>query len=196
MYSTRESPGSVGRGTGRPVDEIALADLIESQLNGVTERDAQTIAAEHPEVVGAIVTWIREAAQAMNWRRAGKFANLAARLHPPGLAAVLQEIFDSYFPGTPGLNGEDLVEILGEIGSSDSVSCLFRVAERFVIDDAPDFWLIQKVILSLREIGTTEALDDLRSMTASSWPDPVRWHAAVMLGIEDDIGFNEDEMLG
>lgn len=182
--------------TGCPVDEISLADLIESRVNGVTERDAQAIAAEYPEVVGVIVTWIREAARAMDWRRVGKFANLAARLCPEGLAVALREILDLHVPGTPGLNGEDLVEILGEIGDVDSVSSLFRVAERSVSDDAPAFWLIQKVILSLGEIGTTEALDDLHSMTAPSWPDPVRWHAAVMLGIEDDLGFDEEGMLG
>jgi hypothetical protein len=172
-----------------------LADRVASLVNGVTERDARIIATQHPEVVDAIVSWIREAAQAMDWQRVGKFANLAAHLRPPGLGAVLQEILDSDFHGAPGLNAEDLVEILGEIGATDSVACLFRVAERSVSSDAPAYWLIQKVILSLGELGTPGALELLHAMTAPPWPDPVRWHAAVTLGIEDDLGFDEDRML-
>jgi hypothetical protein len=32
-------------------------------------------------------------------------------------------------------------------------------------------------------------------MTADSWPNPIRWHAAVALRVEDELGFDEDLML-
>ncbi|MFB1048993.1 HEAT repeat domain-containing protein [Streptomyces chrestomyceticus] len=62
-------------------------------------------------------------------------------------------------------------------------------------EDTPAYWLCQKVIASLGEIGTPEALECLRRMTASSWPDAVRWHAAVELENEEELGFDEDRML-
>ncbi|MER5333984.1 HEAT repeat domain-containing protein [Micromonospora sp. NPDC002717] len=167
---------------------------MESLVNGfVTERDARSIAELHPGLCGKIVPWIREAAHAGNWSRVGKFANLAAPLRVAGLGEVLQEIL---VQDAAGLNKEDLVDILGEIREADAVTCLFRVAERSVSKDAPAYWLCQKVISSLGEIGTPEALDHIRQMAAQSWPDAVRWHAAVELGIEGELGFDEREMLG
>ncbi|KOG90570.1 hypothetical protein ADK38_07970 [Streptomyces varsoviensis] len=87
------------------------------------------------------------------------------------------------------------MDILGEIREVDAVACLFRVAEKSVSEDAPAYWLCQKVISSLGEIGTPEAYECIREMTAQSWPDIVRWHAAVEVGIEDELGFDESHML-
>ncbi|MER6640200.1 HEAT repeat domain-containing protein [Streptomyces microflavus] len=157
-----------------------------------TGRDARFIAAKHPEVNHSIASWIREAAHAGNWTRVDKFANLAAPLRAPGLGEALQEILES---DAVGFNKEDLVEILGEIREADAATCLFRVAEGSVHSDAPAYWLCQKVISSLGEIGTPEALSQIRQMTAQAWPDVIRWHAAVELGIEDELGFNESQML-
>ncbi|MYZ40141.1 MULTISPECIES: HEAT repeat domain-containing protein [unclassified Streptomyces] len=165
---------------------------MESLADG-TGRDSRFIAAKYPEVTQFIVSWIREAARAGNWARVDKFANLAAPLRVPGLGGALQEILDS---DAMGFNKEDLVEILGEIHALDAVPCLFRVAECSVGEDAPAYWLCQKVISSLGEIGTPEALGCIRQMTAVLWPDAVRWHAAVELGIEEELGFDEDRMLG
>ncbi|GAA3375486.1 hypothetical protein GCM10020367_43480 [Streptomyces sannanensis] len=177
-----------------PKDENSQVDLVESLVNGfLAEQDARSIAAQYPEVAGSIVSWIREAAHMGNWARVGRFANLAAPLRVVGLGGVLQEIFDSDVQGS---NEEDLVDILGEIQAADAVACLFRVAERSASKDAPAYWLCQKVISSLGEIGTPEALERIRRMTASPWPDAVRWHAAVELEIEEELGFDEDRMLG
>lgn len=87
------------------------------------------------------------------------------------------------------------MDILGEIQDVSAVTCLSRVAKRSVIEDAPAYWLCQKVIASLGEIGTPESLECVRRMTTQPWPNPVRWHAAVELEIEDELGFDEDQML-
>ncbi len=169
------------------------ADLVESLVNGfLTEQDARAVADQYPDTYGSIVLWIREAAGAGDWTSVGKFTNLAAPLRAAGLDEVVQGILDS---GAPGCNAEDLVEILGEVGGGSAVACLFRVAERSVSEDAPAYWLCQKVIASLGEIGAPQAVECLRRMTASSWPDVVRWHAAVELEIEEELGFDEDRML-
>lgn len=170
------------------------SDRVKSLVTGfLTERDSRSISELHPGLRSAIVSWIREAAYAENWTRVEKFASLAAPLRVEGLGEVLQEILDS---GAAGLNKEDLVDILGEIREVGAVSSLFRVAEGSLSKDAPAYWLCQKVIASLGEIGTPEALGRIRQMTAQSWPDAIRWHAAVELGIEDELGFDEVQMLG
>ncbi|MFI7455510.1 hypothetical protein ACIBQX_49185 [Nonomuraea sp. NPDC049714] len=177
-----------------PSNSNSSADKVDSLVTGgVSEQHAQAIAAEYPETTESIATWIREAARAHNWRRVERLANLAAPLRAPGLGEVLREILEA---DVPGLNNEDLVDILGDIQATDAVACLFRVAERSVQADAPAYWLCQKVIFSLGAIGTVEALDRVREMTAPSWPDVVRWHAAVELEIEEELGFDEERMLG
>lgn len=177
-----------------PNGSSSQVDLVDSLVTGfVTEQHARSIAAEYPEVTESVVTWIREAARACNWRRVERLANLAAPLQAPGLGEALRDILDA---DVPELNNEDLVDILGEVRATGAVASIFRVAERSVQADAPGYWLCQKVISSLSEIGTVEALGHLREMTAPSWPDVVRWHAAVELGMEEELGFNEDQMLG
>jgi hypothetical protein len=163
------------------------ADLVELLADG-TGRNAASIAAAHPEVLDRVVPWIRDAAHAGNWSRVDTFANLAAPLPVEGLADVLVEILES---GVRGANREDLVEILGEIHATNAAACLHRLVERSAGEDAPAYWLCQKAIGSLGCLGTPEALGFLRLLTAPSWPDPIRWHAAVELGVEDDLGFDE-----
>lgn len=65
--------------------------------------------------------------------------------------------------------------------------------------DGPMNALCVKGIQSLGEIGTPEAnsfLKDIATSEPSAWPAPLRWHAAEELGIENELGFDEDEMLG
>lgn len=178
------------------MSDQSLADRVAAQLASIGQQDARNIAASYPEVPDVIVSWIREAAQNEDWDKVGKFANLAAHFNPPGLGETLQGILESSARHSVKLNKEDLVDILGEIGAVGSVQSIFRVAEESAEADAPAYWLIQKAILALGEIGTPEADECLRAMTEPAWAAPVRWHAAVMLGIEDDLGFDEDEMLG
>ncbi|MEU2272496.1 hypothetical protein ABZ568_39855 [Streptomyces olindensis] len=168
-------------------------DAVDALVEGfVTEQRAQSIAAEYPEVAESVVAWIREAACARHWPRVERLANLAAALQAPGLGETLREILDA---DVPELNNEDLVDILGQIRATDAAASLYRAAERSVQVDAPAYWLCQKVIASLSEIATREALGYVRNMTASRWPDVVRWHAAVELGAEEELGFDEGRML-
>ena len=65
--------------------------------------------------------------------------------------------------------------------------------------DGPFFPVCIKGIQALGEIGTPDAEQFLKTLATSApgeWPDPLRWHAAEQLGIEDELGFDEDQMLG
>ncbi|MDX6740107.1 hypothetical protein [Actinocorallia sp. A-T 12471] len=172
----------------------SLVDQIDSLITGfVAPERARAIAREYPTVIDSIAEWIRCSAVQENWRRVERLANLAAPLDAPGLGAVLCELVDR---DVSGLNVEDLVEILGEIGAASSGVAIFRMLERRIASDGPAYWLSQKAILALGEFGTVESDGFLRKMTGKDWPDPVRWHSAVALGVEDDLGFDEDQMLG
>ncbi|WP_091646088.1 hypothetical protein [Micromonospora pallida] len=149
--------------------------------------------AEFPETVRSISGWIRDAAAVRDWRRVERFANLAAVLNAPGLGEVLQLILDADV--RDGLNEEDLVDILGEVRAVAAAGTIFQVVKRSLESDAPAYWLSQKAIGALGDIDTEEARRYLREMTTESWPNPIRWHAAVDLCIEDELGFDEDSML-
>ncbi|MFC7219191.1 hypothetical protein ACFQLX_13590 [Streptomyces polyrhachis] len=176
------------------IDEERQLAAVETLAAGfVTEQQGLDIAARHPMVTGSIARWIRETALAGDLRRAQRLANAAAALRAPGLGAVLQELLDA---DIPDLNNEDFVDILGDIGAADSVACILRVVERSLDRDAPAYWLTQKAISSLTDIGTEKALDHVRGMTEPMWPNVVRWHAAYALDIDEELGFDEDTMIG
>jgi hypothetical protein len=164
-----------------------------TSLGFVTKDKAESITSEHPEVVGSVIDWMRRAIGSSDWEWVRSLANLAVRLEVDGLEDALRSALESSIPQE---FSEDIVDILGELRSANSVGVLRRTAERCVDSDAPAFWLCQKIISSLGEIGTTEALECLRGMAGELWPNPVRWHAAVELGIETALGFDEDEMPG
>ncbi|MER7501440.1 hypothetical protein AB0L05_20950 [Nonomuraea pusilla] len=171
-----------------------VIDRVDALMDGyISPERAQEISRRYPAVSNAVVGWIRESAAQRNWRRVERFANLAAALKAAGLGGAVIELVDS---AVEGLNYEDLVDILGEIGEEASANSMFRLAERSREHDAPAFWLCQKVILSLSELDTDEARDKLRMMTTAAWPSAVRWHAAVALGVEEQLGFDEDHLLG
>lgn len=174
-------------------EDGSRADLVDALAIGfITTERATAIATQYPEATASIVGWIQEAATSQDWRRVERLANLAAPLRAPGLGEALRDLLDA---SIDQLNNEDMVDILGEIRAVESVNSLFRLAERSVESDSPAYWLCQKVILSLSELDTEEANGYLRAMTATSWPRPIRWHAAVALEIEDELGFDEDQML-
>lgn len=169
-------------------------DRVDALTDGyISPERAQEISKRYPAVSNVVVGWIRESAAQRNWRRVERFANLAAALKVAGLGGVVVELVDS---DVEGLNYEDLIDILGEIREEAAANSMFRLAERSREHDAPAFWLCQKVILSLSELDTDEARDRLRMMTTAAWPSAVRWHAAVALGMEEQLGFDEDHMLG
>jgi hypothetical protein len=169
-------------------------DVVDSLLVGfITPERAAEIEARFPIVADSIGGWIKDSAAAQNWSRVERLANLAARLQPPGLGDILRELLDA---DIAELNNEDVVDILGEIHEAGAAGSIFRLVERSAESDAPAYWLCQKAILSLSELETDEANGYLLTLTRPSWPGPIRWHAAVALQIEDDLGFEEDRMLG
>lgn len=171
-----------------------LAEAVDSYLvrRPVTAEVARTVRERFPEAVESLERWIRAAAATRDWRRVERFANLGAALNAPGLGGVIIDLLE----GDPdGLNQEDLVDILGEMAAIGAANVLFRVVQRSHVFDAPAYWLCQKAIFALSELESAEANRYLRQMTVESWPDPIRWHAAVALCIEDELGFDEDSML-
>jgi len=170
-------------------DSGSVARLIGNGF--LTDKRAQEIQSMFPQVSDSLVQWIRDSAATRDWRRVERFANLAAAVRAPGLGSVLCEILaaDPY-----GLNKEDLVEILGEVGAVDCAPVIIQLVKDSLASDAPAYWLCQKAILALADLGTEESRRFLSSMTADSWPNPIRWHAAVALNVEDELGFDEDEM--
>ncbi|RAG82057.1 hypothetical protein DN069_29630 [Streptacidiphilus pinicola] len=177
-------------GPSPELDDLLLAGYF------TPERAAELDAAQ-PGTRGSVLGWAREALAAGNWARAGGLVNLAAALRVPGLGELLCGLVETgdVRPGGPNL--EDAVDILGELQDEQAVGPLFRLVQRVVEagTDAPAFWLCQKAVFSLAEIGTDEADARLIELTGEAWPGPVRWHAAVALGVEDELGFDEDELL-
>lgn len=171
-----------------------IFELIDSLITGfVTPEQAYEIARKYPSTSSSIAGWIHESAARGEWRRVERLANLAAPLAAPGLADVLRKLIDAE---VSGLNVEDIVEILGEVRAVHAAASIFRLLERSLNSDAPAYWLSQKIIFALHELDTVEADGYLWSMTRSDWPNPIRWHAAVALGVEEGLGFDEDQMLG
>lgn len=164
----------------------------------ISAERAQAIVAEAPEARDRILGWLRAAAAAGDWRTVEKFANLAVHTHPEGLAAVLAPIVAD---GRAPTNYEDMVEILGEVADherdAEAVPAIVRLLTARLPSDGPAYALSLKAVQALGSIGGTGAENALRAVAEDAGhPDPVRWEAAVELGIEDDLGFDEDEMTG
>lgn len=172
----------------------SVLETIDLLIEGyVTPQRAEEISRQYPTVRESLSRWIERSAAQRNWRRVERLANLAARLNAPGLGSTLIKLLDSH---AEELNHEDLVEILGEIREEAAATALFRLVERSIESDAPAYWLCQKAISSLGELGSDEADGFLSLLTEAGWPAIIRWHAAVELNVEDDLGFDEDQMLG
>lgn len=175
-------------------NDAALAEAVDSHLarGPVTDEVAYAVQRRFPGAVDSVERWIRVAAAACDWGKVGRFANLGAKLHAPGLGRVIMDLLEVNYAG---LNEEDLVDILGEVRVVDAAGVIFRVVKRSLESDAPAYWLCQKAILALSELESDEANRYLSEMTTDSWPSPIRWHAAVALCIEDQLGFDEDSMM-
>ncbi|WP_371669794.1 hypothetical protein OG985_20420 [Streptomyces sp. NBC_00289] len=177
----------------------ALLERVDSLLadGGYVGRErAAEVAAAVPEARARILDWVRSAADSGDFRRFERLAALAVHLHPEGLAPILVPLLAS---DAAGVNTEDLVDMLGELRAPESVDAISHVVREKRNADGPFYPLGIKGVQSLGEIGTPEAHQFLRGIATSGpgeWPDPLRWHAAEELGIEDELGFDEDEMLG
>ncbi|MER5470451.1 HEAT repeat domain-containing protein [Streptomyces sp. NPDC002685] len=169
--------------------------LIAGQGYVGRERAAEWAAAV-PESRTRILDWLRCASDSGDWRRFERLAGAAVHLRPEGLAPTLAAVLAS---GAQGVNAEDLVDMLGELRAPEAVDAISALVRERKGSDGPFFPLCVKGVQSLGEIGTPDALVFLRGIATSApdeWPDPLRWHAAEQLGIEEELGFDEDEMLG
>lgn len=188
-----------------------LLDRVDALIGDgcVGKEKADQVAAEVPEARPRILDWLRAMVGSRRWHRFERFAAVAVHLHPDGLAEILLAALESGTrigrvaqgsQGVPeearGVNAEDLVDMLGELRAPQAVVPLSLLLRGRRESDAPFFTFCTKVIQSLAEIGTPEARDVLRDVATGDWPKPLKWHAAEELGIEEELGFDEDEMLG
>ncbi|WP_329275863.1 hypothetical protein [Streptomyces sp. NBC_01451] len=172
------------------------ADSIIVGRGYVGRERAVEVAEAVPESRTRILDWLRKLSADGDWRRLERLAGVAVHLHPDGLAPILVSALIS---GTPGVNVEDLVDMLGELRAPEAVEAISSLVQGRKDSDGPLYALCVKGIQSLAEIGTPEAnrfLKGIATSEPSAWPAPLRWHAAEELGIEDELGFDEDEMLG
>ncbi|MFE0099464.1 hypothetical protein [Streptomyces sp. NPDC059009] len=164
-------------------------------IGHVGQEKAAEVVAAVPESRYRALDWLRTLADAGQWRSFERLAGVALHVHPEGLAEILISALAS--AGSRGeVNVEDLVDMLGELRAPEAVGALAALLHERRESDAPFFPLSVKSVQSLAEIGTPEALTVLRGVaTGADWPNPVRWHAAEELGIEEELGYDEDEML-
>lgn len=187
--SAPDGDGGADSAAARRVKELAGTGFIDPQR-------AEAIVAAAPAARDSILGWLRSAAAAGDWRTVEKFANLAVYTHPEGLPDVLTPIVAD---GAAPANYEDLVEILGEIADherdAETVTAIVRLLTDRMPSDGPSYGLSLKAVQALGAIGGAEAEQALRAVAeGAGHPNPVRWEAAVELGIEDELGFDEDEM--
>lgn len=194
--------GGVGAGRGFARDGTGVTKTDKDGGDYVGKEKAASVAAEVPESATRVLGWLRVMAGAGDWRRFERFAGVAVHLHPDGLAEILLSALRSSAPsgqdteGAPRVNTEDVVDVLGELRAPEAVGPISRILREKRESDAPFFAVCTKIIHPLAEIGTPDARDVLREVATGSWPKPVKWHAAEELGIEEELGFDEGEMLG
>ncbi|MFG2347219.1 hypothetical protein [Streptomyces phaeochromogenes] len=184
--------------SGDAAAEDALMERVDSLIGqGYVGREKSVeVADAFPEVRARILDWLRLAFESGDWRRFERQAGVAVHLHPEGLGSTLAPVLASR---AQGMNSEDLIDMLGELRAPEGVEPISSLVRERKDSDGLFFALCIKGLQSLAEIGTPGALQFLRVVARSAsgeWPDPLRWHAAEELGIEDELGFDEDLMLG
>jgi hypothetical protein len=177
----------------------AAFDLTRLRIRPLPPRDSPvwTLRGEPDDRGGLrVLDQLRDVADSGDWRTFERLASVAVRQHPEGLAPILTSVLAA---GIRSVNKEDLVDILGELRAPEAMEPISTLVREQKDSDGPFFPLCVKGIQSLAEIGTPDAVQFLRGIATSEpgeWPAPLRWHAAEELGIEDELGFDEDEMLG
>ncbi|MEV7978365.1 HEAT repeat domain-containing protein [Streptomyces sp. NPDC086519] len=157
---------------------------------------AEDAAAAVPAARQHVLDWLRITSAEGDWRRFERFAALALHIHPEGLGPILATVLATR---PPGVNTEDLVDLLGELRAPEGVEPVAALVRERTSTDGPYFTFCVKAIRALGEIGTPDAADFLRGIATgdpAAWPDLLRRHAAEELGIEDELGFDEDRILG
>lgn len=150
------------------------------------------IADTEPGASGEIIGWLRRLMHEGRWLRFSRFANLAFHLHPDELAPLLIE---GILAGEPAGTIEDMVEMLGELNSAEAIPALANLVEIRRGQDSPYFPLCIKCIQAIGAIDAPSRDEVLRSIATGAYPDPLKWHAAEEVGMIEELGFDEDEML-
>ncbi|WP_145969027.1 HEAT repeat domain-containing protein [Streptomyces hyaluromycini] len=181
-----------------PVADRALLERVDSLVTGgyVGAERAEESAVAVPAARQRVLDWLRITSAEGDWRRFERLAVLALHVHPEGLGPILATVLATR---PAGVNTEDLVDLLGELRAPEGVEPVATLVRERKSTDGPYFAFCVKALQALGEIGTPEAVRFLRGIATgdpAAWPDPLRWHAAEELGIEDELGFDEDRMLG
>lgn len=150
---------------------------------------------EFPTASSGVVGWARAAMDSGDKSEFSKLVNFAASIRAEGLADLLLSAIDNKWTW---FMIEDVVEILGEISEPSAVTPLVDLLEARRAGDEIDMSLCVKCIYALSGIETARAESELYGIAtnSSSYPDRLRWHAAYVLDIEDELGFDDDEMTG
>ncbi|GAA0477102.1 HEAT repeat domain-containing protein [Streptomyces olivaceiscleroticus] len=150
------------------------------------------VESQFPAVNERIASLMRMLAQRSDWSRFNTLENIAADLSDvPDLDRVLIDVVRS---GQGAGYLEDHIEILGELAKPTAVDTIIQVFTEREDSDGPAYWLCLKCIQALGSIGTPPAREFLRSIAEGDHPPRLKWEAAVDLQIEDELGFDEDEM--
>ncbi|MEU9456354.1 HEAT repeat domain-containing protein [Streptomyces sp. NPDC048277] len=178
--------------------DLALLERVDSLVIGgyISAERAEEAAAAVPVARERILGWLRITSAEGDWRRFERLAGLALHLHREGLGPILAGVLTAR---PTDVNAEDLVDLLGALRAPEGAAPVAALVRERKTTDGPFFTFCVKAIQTLGEIGTPEAADFLRGIATGdpdTWPDPLRWHAAEELGIEDELGFDEDQMLG
>lgn len=172
-------------------EDIARVDRILG-AGCISLEKARRVREEEPEFSAGIVRTLELLKEAEEYTLFSRFANLAVWLAPDGLSDVLIQVLQER---PRGIIEEDLVDILGQLQSESAVPAIRGLLDSKRGQDSPYYSLAEKCIQALGEIGSVEGEEVLREVATGEHSNALRWHAAVELGIEDELGFDEDEML-
>jgi hypothetical protein len=158
----------------------------------IDQEKAEQVREEEPDFTANLLEFMISLRREGDLLQFSRLANLAVWLTPEGLSDVIVPVLQG---GPEGAQQEDLVDILGQLRSDSSVPAIENLIEARKDREAPYFALTTKCIQALGEISSPQGDEVLRKVATGDYPKPLKWHAAVELGIEDDLGFVEDEML-
>ncbi|MER5969443.1 HEAT repeat domain-containing protein [Streptomyces sp. NPDC002055] len=181
----------------RGIDDDALVEELIHVAGGPgysREERQRRVESRLPDARERIAFLMRRLAQRSDWSRFNTLENIAADLRDvPDLDRVLIDVVRS--GEGPGYL-EDHIEILGELAHPAAVDDIIRVFTEREHSGGPSSGLRLKCIQALGSMGGPSARDFLRGIAEGNHPPRLKWEAAVELGIEDELGFDEDEMCG
>ncbi|MDT8914656.1 hypothetical protein [Amycolatopsis sp. PS_44_ISF1] len=177
------------------IQEELLEKISSIVGNGyLGEPEAMRVEAEIPGVEDKIVPLLGYLLARKRWGPLIKVSNIGSHLHVQGLGDLLVAALNC---AEIGERAEDLVEILGDLRYAPAASPIFDYLKRIILrEPSPYYGISVKCAQALGALGTSESREILAELTSDEWPAPVRWHAAVELGNEEVLGFDEETMLG